>query len=98
MCHIIAVALVVCLVGKTVNYAIVVAMLYSLGKNHGPHSFVVQLRDLKSHEPLPGDLFNFILNKLKRCYAMFWHECLLRCMLHPSVPIALRAPYGTFLS
>jgi len=29
-------------------------MLHSLGQNHGTHSFVVQLRDMKTHEPLPG--------------------------------------------
>lgn len=28
------------------------AQLYVGGKNMGPHPFVVQIRDLKTHEPL----------------------------------------------
>lgn len=30
------------------------AQLVSNGKNFGPHPFIVQIRDLESHEPLPG--------------------------------------------
>uniref|UniRef100_A0A914UL59 Acyl-coenzyme A oxidase N-terminal domain-containing protein n=1 Tax=Plectus sambesii TaxID=2011161 RepID=A0A914UL59_9BILA len=40
--------------GKTSNYAIVVAQLWTLGKCYGPHPFLVQLRDLETHQPLPG--------------------------------------------
>ncbi len=40
--------------GKTANHAVVMAQLYIDGKNHGPHPFVVQIRDLKTHEPLPN--------------------------------------------
>ena len=36
------------------NHAIVMAQLISNGKNYGPHAFVVQVRDLKTHKPLPG--------------------------------------------
>ena len=53
----------VCAVGKTANYAIVVAMLYTQGKNHGVHSFIVQLRDMETHEPLPG----FVCLGVKTC-------------------------------
>ncbi|KAK5240433.1 hypothetical protein LTS06_012458, partial [Exophiala xenobiotica] len=40
--------------GKVANYAVVMAQLFINGKNHGPHPFVVQIRDLKTHEPLPN--------------------------------------------
>ncbi|KIW13147.1 hypothetical protein PV08_08334 [Exophiala spinifera] len=40
--------------GKVANHAVVMAQLYIGGKNYGPHPFVVQIRDLKTHEPLPN--------------------------------------------
>lgn len=47
--------------GRTANHAIVVAQLLvpkSLGSseysNHGPHPFIVQIRDMKTHKPLDG--------------------------------------------
>ncbi|GAB1215542.1 hypothetical protein ATERTT37_004733 [Aspergillus terreus] len=52
--------------GRTANHAIVVAQLllprpgaFSAEKNveytsHGPHPFIVQVRDMKSHQPLDG--------------------------------------------
>lgn len=40
--------------GKAANHAVVMAQLYINGKNHGPHPFVAQIRDLKTHEPLPN--------------------------------------------
>ncbi|MCL4138555.1 UNVERIFIED_CONTAM: hypothetical protein GTU68_031554, partial [Idotea baltica] len=40
--------------GKTANYAIVMAQLYTKGKCHNPHPFIVQLRDEDTHESLPG--------------------------------------------
>ena len=40
--------------GRTANHAIVMAQLIISGKNYGPHPFVVQIRDMKSHEPLEG--------------------------------------------
>jgi len=48
------VAVAVWTVGKTSNYAVVGAMLHSRGHSHGLHLFIVQLRDIKTHEPLPG--------------------------------------------
>lgn len=38
--------------GRTANHAVVMAQLIIEGKNYGPHPFVVQIRDLKTHEPL----------------------------------------------
>ena len=38
--------------GKTANFAVVMAQLILNGKNYGPHPFVVQIRDLKTHQPL----------------------------------------------
>lgn len=40
--------------GKTVNYAIVMAQLYTQGKCHGPHPFMVQLRSEENHQSMPG--------------------------------------------
>ncbi|XP_029006509.1 peroxisomal acyl-coenzyme A oxidase 1 isoform X1 [Betta splendens] len=40
--------------GKTSNHAIVLAQLYTQGKCHGLHAFIVPIRDIKTHEPLPG--------------------------------------------
>lgn len=34
------------------NHAVVMAQLIIDGKGYGPHPFVVQVRDLKTHEPL----------------------------------------------
>ncbi len=38
--------------GRTANHAVVMAQLVIHGKYYGPHPFVVQIRDLKTHEPL----------------------------------------------
>lgn len=40
--------------GKTSNYAIVLAQLYHDNIHRGLHPFMVQIRDLDSHVPLPG--------------------------------------------
>ncbi|EGT32495.1 hypothetical protein CAEBREN_25370 [Caenorhabditis brenneri] len=40
--------------GKSSNYAVVVADLIIKDKSYGPHPFIVQLRDEKTHQPLPG--------------------------------------------
>jgi acyl-CoA oxidase len=40
--------------GRTANHAVVMAQLFINNKNHGPHPFVVQIRDLKTHQPLPN--------------------------------------------
>lgn len=38
--------------GKTANHAVVMAQLIINGKPHGPHPFVVQIRDMKTHQTL----------------------------------------------
>lgn len=38
--------------GKVANHAVVMAQLIIDGKRYGPHPFVVQIRDLETHEPL----------------------------------------------
>ncbi|KAL8926411.1 MAG: hypothetical protein Q9208_002954 [Pyrenodesmia sp. 3 TL-2023] len=38
--------------GRTANHAVVMAQLIINGRSCGPHPFVVQVRDLKTHEPL----------------------------------------------
>ncbi|XP_068626201.1 acyl-coenzyme A oxidase 1-like [Battus philenor] len=40
--------------GNTANHCIVIAQLYTKGQCHGTHPFIVQIRDLETHEPLPG--------------------------------------------
>lgn len=41
-------------VGKTTNHCLVMAQLYTQGKNCGIHMFMVQIRDLETHMPLAG--------------------------------------------
>ncbi|PYH96497.1 fatty-acyl coenzyme A oxidase [Aspergillus ellipticus CBS 707.79] len=38
--------------GRTANHAVVMAQLYIKGKSYGPHPFLVQIRDMSTHEPL----------------------------------------------
>ncbi|RAL12667.1 acyl-CoA oxidase [Aspergillus homomorphus CBS 101889] len=38
--------------GRTANHAVVMAQLFIKGKNYGPHPFVVQIRDMETHQPL----------------------------------------------
>eukprot|EP00918_Siedleckia_nematoides_P051310 GHVU01112285.1.p1 GENE.GHVU01112285.1~~GHVU01112285.1.p1 ORF type:complete len:660 (+),score=64.25 GHVU01112285.1:69-2048(+) len=40
--------------GKTSNYALVLAQLITQGINRGVHPFMVQLRDMDTHQPLHG--------------------------------------------
>jgi len=50
--------------GHISNYAIVMAQLYTLGKNHGVQLFVVQLRDEETYKPMPGIDIGEIGNKV----------------------------------
>ncbi|KAG8190495.1 hypothetical protein JTE90_006669 [Oedothorax gibbosus] len=40
--------------GKTANFAIVLAQLHTKGKCYGLHPFMVQIRHRDNHQPLPG--------------------------------------------
>ncbi|XP_036610463.1 peroxisomal acyl-coenzyme A oxidase 1 isoform X2 [Trichosurus vulpecula] len=40
--------------GKTSNHAIVLAQLYTKGECYGLHAFIVPLREIGTHKPLPG--------------------------------------------
>ena len=42
------------IVGKSSNFATVPARLILEGKDHGIQMFIVQLRDRKTHQPMPG--------------------------------------------
>ncbi|KAH6884426.1 hypothetical protein B0T10DRAFT_493180 [Thelonectria olida] len=64
--------------GKAANHAVVVAQLILRGKSYGPHPFVVQIRDLKTHEPLPdihvGDIGpKFGYNTMDNGFLLFNH-------------------------
>ncbi|KAM5356940.1 hypothetical protein ACJ41O_003586 [Fusarium nematophilum] len=64
--------------GKAANHAVVVAQLILNGKPCGPHPFFVQIRDLKTHEPLPnihvGDIGpKFGYNTMDNGFLLFNH-------------------------
>lgn len=40
--------------GKTSTHVILMAQLITQGKNYGMHAFIVPIRDLETHRPLPG--------------------------------------------
>ena len=40
--------------GHTSNYSLLIAQLYTQGKCHGVHAFMVPIRDMVTHQPLPG--------------------------------------------
>ena len=46
------------IVGKTANHAVIMAQLYTKGECHGIHPFIAQLRDMNTHQSLPG-MLNF---------------------------------------
>ncbi|KAJ8321685.1 hypothetical protein KUTeg_000156 [Tegillarca granosa] len=50
-------------VGKTVNYCVLMAQLYTKNKCHGVHPFMVPLRSLIDHKTLPGVELGDIGNK-----------------------------------
>ncbi|KAK9889088.1 hypothetical protein WA026_004361 [Henosepilachna vigintioctopunctata] len=50
--------------GHSANHAIVVAQLYTQGKCHGIHPFIVELRDKETHMPLKGIIIGEIGCKL----------------------------------
>ncbi|SMR60979.1 unnamed protein product [Zymoseptoria tritici ST99CH_3D1] len=62
--------------GRTANYAAVMAQLIINGKPYGPHPFVVPIRDLKTHQLLPniyaGDIGpKFGYNTMDNGYLLF---------------------------
>jgi acyl-CoA oxidase len=64
--------------GRTANHAAVMAQLIIAGKPYGPHPFIVQIRDLKTHELLPniyaGDIGpKFGYNTMDNGFLLFNH-------------------------
>ncbi|CAJ2513722.1 Uu.00g018410.m01.CDS01 [Anthostomella pinea] len=62
--------------GRTANHAVVMAQLIINGKGMGPHPFVVQIRDLQTHQPLEnvyvGDIGpKFGYNTMDNGYLLF---------------------------
>lgn len=54
------------------------AQLILDGKSQGPHAFIIQIRDLKTHKPLPGVTVGdvgpkFGLNTLDNGFVLFDH-------------------------
>ena len=56
---------------KTVTHAVVMTRLFIDGTDHGPHAFVVQLRDLETHLPVKGVTLGDIGPKMVRGPAAF---------------------------
>lgn len=50
--------------GHTANHCVTFAQLYTQGKCHGIHPFIVQLRDLETHKPMKGITIGEIGNKV----------------------------------
>jgi len=50
--------------GKTANHCVLYARLISNGKDHGVNAFIIQIRDLKTHKPVPGCEIGDIGSKL----------------------------------
>lgn len=50
--------------GHTVNHVIVLAQLYTRGIHRGLHPFIVQVRDLETHKPMPGVIIGEIGPKI----------------------------------
>lgn len=50
--------------GKTASHALVMARLFTQGKDLGPHAFIVHLRSPEDHSPLPGVIVGDIGNKM----------------------------------
>lgn len=40
--------------GKTATHVVLMARLFIKGVDYGPHGFIVQIRSLETHKPLPG--------------------------------------------
>ncbi|CAK7212904.1 hypothetical protein SCUCBS95973_001618 [Sporothrix curviconia] len=64
--------------GKAANHAVVMAQLCVGGRRLGPHPFVVQIRDMQTHEPLPnvhvGDIGpKFGYNTMDNGFLLFRH-------------------------
>jgi acyl-CoA oxidase len=64
--------------GRTANHAVVMAQLIIKGKSYGPTPFCVQIRDLKTHEPLEnvhvGDIGpKFGYNTMDNGFLLFNH-------------------------
>jgi len=64
--------------GRTANHAVVMAQLIIKGKSYGPTPFCVQIRDLKTHEPLDnihvGDIGpKFGYNTMDNGFLLFNH-------------------------
>ena len=64
--------------GRTANYAVVMAQLITQGKVVGPHPFIVQLRDEKTHKPLDGIKVTF-KNTHSHSFAYKFYICLCFC-------------------
>ncbi|KAI9278626.1 acyl-CoA dehydrogenase/oxidase C-terminal [Phascolomyces articulosus] len=64
--------------GRTANYAIIMARLIIHGVEYGPHTFCAQIRSLEDHTPLPGLIIGDIgpkmgYNTVDNGFMMFDH-------------------------
>ncbi|KAF6031640.1 ACOX1 [Bugula neritina] len=85
--------------GRSCNYAVLMAQLVITGKNYGIHPFMCQLRDLNTHQPLPGvevgDInYKFGGNALDNGYLILTHYRIPRT--HLLMKYAQVSPDGTY--
>jgi hypothetical protein len=44
------------IISNITNHCVVMAQLYTQGKCHGIHTFMVQIRSMEDHSVMPGEL------------------------------------------
>ncbi|ELK36950.1 Peroxisomal acyl-coenzyme A oxidase 1 [Myotis davidii] len=100
--------------GKTSNHVIVLAQLYTQGKCYGLHAFIVPIREIGTHKPLPGITVGDIgpkvgYDEMDNDYLKMDHYCIPRenmLMKYAQVkpagthvkPVSNKLTYGTMLS
>ena len=57
------------IVGKSVNHVVLMAQLIVSGKNNGIQAFIVPVRDMETHLPLPGKIYK--LKNMSSCFLKY---------------------------
>lgn len=74
-------------VAKTVNHCLVMAQLYTQGKCHGTHLFLVQVRSMEDHSIMPGkyNVIEKVLAHLIKVQVKFCHHVV--SIFHPATVV-----------